>query len=295
MNEHVTVTDVLQARQPLVMITAYDQLSARIVDAAEADMILVGDSLGMVIQGHTNTLQVTLDEVIYHAKAVTRTKPKAMVIGDLPYLSYHVSRAETVRNAGRLVQEAGVDAVKLEGGRNRLTMVSSLIDAEIPVMGHLGLTPQSVNAFGGFKVQGKTKEAGKVIMEDALRLQDAGIFALVLECVPSELAQEITQSLDIPTIGIGAGQMNRRDSSRIAAVKAAEAAETYGWAEPRTVGSAVASDAFFPFADGLLAAAEAGATAIIQPGGSIRDDEVIAAANEKGLAMVFTGMRHFRH
>ena len=147
MNEHVTVTDVLQARQPLVMITAYDQLSARIVDAAEADMILVGDSLGMVIQGHTNTLQVTLDEVIYHAKAVTRTKPKAMVIGDLPYLSYHVSRAETVRNAGRLVQEAGVDAVKLEGGRNRLTMVSSLIDAEIPVMGHLGITPQSVNAF----------------------------------------------------------------------------------------------------------------------------------------------------
>ena len=189
----------------LVMLTAYDYWTAQMVDAAGADMILVGDSLGMVVQGQENTLSVTIDDMIYHCKAVTRGRQRALVIGDMPYLSYHISREETIRNAGRLVCEGLVDAVKLEGGTKRLPMISALLDAEIPVMGHLGLTPQSVHALGGFKVQGKSAAARDQLKADALALQEGGVFALVLECIPYDLAAEISELLSIPTIGIGAG------------------------------------------------------------------------------------------
>ena len=200
-----TIPQLMAANEKLTMLTAYDFWTAQLVDSAGADMILVGDSLGMVIQGQPNTLGVTVDEMIYHCKAVSRGCSEALVIGDMPYLSYHVSREETVRNAGRIVTEGKVDAVKLEGGRKRIPMIQALLDAEIPVMGHLGLTPQSVNALGGFKVQGKDTESGQRIKEDALALQETGVFAIVLECVPYELAAEITGLLSIPTIGIGAG------------------------------------------------------------------------------------------
>ncbi len=189
----------------LVMITAYDFHSSRLADEAGVDLILVGDSLGMVVQGRPDTLPVTLDDIVYHCRAVTRAQPKALVVADLPWLSYHVSLEDTIRNAGRCLQEGRAGCVKLEGGEKRLPAITAILDAEIPVMGHLGLTPQSVNTLGGFKVQGKTDEAAKGLIEDALRLQDAGVFALVLECVPSDVAASVTQALEIPTIGIGAG------------------------------------------------------------------------------------------
>jgi 3-methyl-2-oxobutanoate hydroxymethyltransferase len=190
---------------PLVMITAYDAPSARVVDDAEADMILVGDSLAMVVLGYDNTLQVTIDDMAHHVGAVARTKPRALVVGDLPWLSYHVSREETVRNAAALVR-AGAGAVKLEGGRKRLEAINAILDTEIPVMGHLGLTPQSVHALGGFKVQGKQLDAAKVIVDDAVALAEAGCFAIVLECVPDAVARMVTDAIEVPTIGIGAGR-----------------------------------------------------------------------------------------
>lgn len=190
---------------PLVMTTAYDAATARIADLGGADMILVGDSLGMVVLGREDTLKVTLDEMVHHTKAVTSQNPKALVVGDMPFLSYHVSREETVRNAGRLIQEGGAECVKIEGGRKRLRMIGALLDAEIPVMGHIGLTPQSVNAMGGFKVQGKVLEQAEALLGDAAALAEAGVFAIVLEGVPAELAGIITQDVDVPTIGIGAG------------------------------------------------------------------------------------------
>ncbi len=205
MKERISVPDVMNARDPLVMVTAYDAFSAEVAKRAAVDIILVGDSVGMVIQGQENTLNVTLEDIIYHAKAVNRSQPSALVVGDLPYLSYHISPSETIRNAGRLIQESGVDAVKLEGGQVRIPMVKALVSAEIPVMGHLGLTPQSVNRFGGFRVQAKSEQARNQLKLDALALQDAGVFAVVLECIPSDLAAEVTEILDIPTIGIGAG------------------------------------------------------------------------------------------
>lgn len=191
--------------EPLVMTTAYDAATARIADAAGVDLILVGDSLGMVVLGRDDTLQVTLEEMIHHTRAVTSQSPKALVVGDMPFLSYHVSREETVRNAGRLVVEGGAECVKIEGGRKRLRMISALLDAEIPVMGHLGLTPQSVNAMGGYRVQGKVREQAEELLADAAALAEAGVFALVLEGIPAELAQIITDDIDVPTIGIGAG------------------------------------------------------------------------------------------
>jgi 3-methyl-2-oxobutanoate hydroxymethyltransferase len=191
--------------EPLVMTTAYDAATARIADAAGVDLILVGDSLGMVVLGRDDTLQVTLDEMVHHTKAVTSQAPKALVVGDMPFLTYHVSREETVRNAGRLVVEGGAECVKIEGGRKRLRMISALLDAEIPVMGHLGLTPQSVNAMGGYRVQGKVREQAEELLADAAALAEAGVFALVLEGIPAELAQIITDDIDVPTIGIGAG------------------------------------------------------------------------------------------
>jgi 3-methyl-2-oxobutanoate hydroxymethyltransferase len=190
---------------PLVMVTAYDAPSARVVDAAGADMILVGDSLAMVVLGYDDTLQVTTDDMVHHIAAVARTKPRPLIVGDLPWLSYHVSREETVRNAAALVR-AGAGAVKLEGGRKRLDAVAAILDAEIPVMGHLGLTPQSIHSLGGFRVQGKQMESARAIVDDAVALAEAGCFALVLECVPDGVARMVTDAIDIPTIGIGAGR-----------------------------------------------------------------------------------------
>jgi 3-methyl-2-oxobutanoate hydroxymethyltransferase len=190
---------------PLVMVTAYDAPSARVVDAAGADMILVGDSLAMVVLGYDDTLQVTTDDMVHHIAAVARTKPRPLIVGDLPWLSYHVSREETVRNAAALVR-AGAGAVKLEGGRKRVDAVAAILDAEIPVMGHLGLTPQSIHALGGFRVQGKQLDSARAIVDDAIALAEAGCFALVLECVPDGVARMVTDAIDIPTIGIGAGR-----------------------------------------------------------------------------------------
>ena len=190
---------------PLVMVTAYDAPSARVVDAAGADMILVGDSLAMVVLGYDDTLQVTTDDMVHHVAAVARTKPRPLIVGDLPWLSYHVSREETVRNAAALVR-AGAGAVKLEGGRKRVDAVAAILDAEIPVMGHIGLTPQSTHALGGFRVQGKQLDSARAIVDDAIALAQAGCFAVVLECVPDGVARMVTDAIDIPTIGIGAGR-----------------------------------------------------------------------------------------
>lgn len=192
-------------RQPITMLTAYDYATAQAVDRAGIDSILVGDSVGMVVLGYANTLPVTMDEMIHHSKAVARGAQHALLIGDMPFLSYQVSIEDAVRNAGRFLQEAGMDAVKLEGGRERIGAVGAIVAAGIPVMGHLGLTPQSVHALGGFRTQGKTASAARRILEDALALEQAGCFSLVLEKVPARLAQAITERLEIPTIGIGAG------------------------------------------------------------------------------------------
>ena len=189
---------------PLVMVTAYDAPGARIADEAGVDLILVGDSLAMVVLGYEDTLQVTVDDMVHHVAAVARAKPRPMIIGDLPWMSYHVSVEETVRNSAALVR-AGAQAVKLEGGTKRLPMVQAILDAEIPVMGHIGLTPQSIHALGGFKVQGKQAAAAAALVEDAKALADAGCFSIVLEAVPDEVARMVTESVDVPTIGIGAG------------------------------------------------------------------------------------------
>jgi 3-methyl-2-oxobutanoate hydroxymethyltransferase len=204
----MTAPDVLARKgsdEPLVMVTAYDAPSARVVDAAGADMILVGDSLAMVVLGYADTLQVTTADMAHHVAAVARTNPRALVVGDLPWLSYHVSRDETVRNAATLIR-AGASAVKLEGGRKRIESVEAILDAEIPVMGHIGLTPQSIHALGGFKVQGKQLDAARKLVDDAVALADAGCFALVLEAVPDGVARMVTETVSIPTIGIGAGR-----------------------------------------------------------------------------------------
>jgi 3-methyl-2-oxobutanoate hydroxymethyltransferase len=189
----------------LRMITAYDAPSARIADAAGADIILVGDSLANVVLGRETTLTVTMDDMVHHTRAVAGTKPAALVVGDMPWMSYHVSVEETVRNAGRMIAEGGAEAVKLEGGRKRLPMIDAVLDAEIPVMGHLGLTPQSVHAMGGYRVQGKQIEAARELIADARALDEAGVFSIVLEGVPDVLAELITKEVGAPTIGIGAG------------------------------------------------------------------------------------------
>ena len=187
------------------MITAYDYTTACLLDEAGVDSLLVGDSLGMVMLGYENTLRVTMDEMIHHTKTVARGRKNALLIGDMPFLSYHVSMEETVKNAGRFIQEGMSEAVKLEGGRDVTDKIKAIVKAQIPVLGHLGLTPQSVNAFGGFKLQGKDIDSASRIIEDALLLQDAGAFGIVLECVPDALAELISKKLEIPTIGIGAG------------------------------------------------------------------------------------------
>lgn len=193
------------AAQRISMLTAYDYTTACLLDEAGVDCLLVGDSLGMVMLGYENTLSVTMEEMIHHSKAVARGTKRALLIGDMPFLSYHISTEEAVRNAGRFVQEGLVHAVKVEGGRDVIDKIKAILKAQIPVLGHLGLTPQSVNVFGGYKVQGKDIETARQLVDDALLLQDAGVFGIVLECVPTALAQMVTEKLDIPTIGIGAG------------------------------------------------------------------------------------------
>lgn len=207
MRDKVTVP-AIQARKggpKLTMVTAYDASSAHIADRAAADIILVGDSLATVMLGYDTTLPVTMDVMIHHTAAVARAKPSSLLVGDMPWLSYHVSVEETVRNAGRFLREGGAEAVKLEGGRKRLVMIEALLAAEIPVMGHLGLTPQSIHALGGYRVQGKNPEVASELLADARALAKVGVFAIVLEGIPDVLAELVTREVQVPTIGIGAG------------------------------------------------------------------------------------------
>ncbi|MEA4808951.1 3-methyl-2-oxobutanoate hydroxymethyltransferase, partial [Macellibacteroides fermentans] len=209
MTQKFTVKSFQEAKEnnrKISMLTAYDYSMAKMVDAAGIDSVLIGDSLGMVFQGHESTLPVTVDEIIYHTKAVARGVKNALIVADMPFLSYHISKEEAVRNAGRMIKEGGAEAVKIEGGALFTETIKAIVDAQIPVMGHIGLTPQSVNAFGGFKVQGKDEQSAKRLLEDAKLLEKAGVFAITLECIPDKLAQLITKSVSIPTIGIGAGK-----------------------------------------------------------------------------------------
>ncbi len=207
MKKVVSVLDILakKGKQPIVMVTSYDATMTRIVDDTDVDIILVGDSAANVMAGMDNTLGITMDQMVYHTRCVTRTRPKALVVADMPFISYQTCVPDAVRNAGRLLQEGWAQAVKLEGGQRVIEQVKAIVKADIPVMGHLGLTPQSVHAFGGFKVQAKGEEAARMLKENALLLQDAGAFSIVLECVPAAVAKDVTEALSIPTIGIGAG------------------------------------------------------------------------------------------
>lgn len=203
-----TITDLTakkQTGQKIAMLTAYDYFTASLLDEAGIDAILVGDSLGNVILGYDTTVPVTIDAMIHHVKAVSQGCKRALIIGDMPFLTYHTGIVDALRNAGRFLQEGGAQAVKIEGGKERADTVKAMVEAGIPVMGHLGLTPQSVFQLGGFKLQGKTEEAAEKMLEDALALEAAGAFSLVLEKVPASLAAKVTQNLRIPTIGIGGG------------------------------------------------------------------------------------------
>ena len=191
--------------QPITMLTAYDATFARLLDDSGIDVLLVGDSLGMVIQGQPNTLSVTVDDIVYHSRAVVRATRRAHVVADMPFMSYQTSLEEGLRNAGRLIKEGGAEAVKLEGGRRHVDLVRRLTEVGIPVMGHIGLTPQSIHSMGGYKIQGRKAAQARRLVEDALALQDAGIYSLVLEGIPQEVAQQISEVLAVPTIGIGAG------------------------------------------------------------------------------------------
>jgi len=204
----ITTSAILKMKregEKISMLTAYDYPTAAIIDEAGVDMILVGDSLGMVVLGYDSTLPVTMEDMLHHTKAVSRAVKRAMVIGDMPFMSYQVSAQEALRNAGRFMKEAGAHGVKLEGGREVAKAVRKITSSGIPLMGHLGLTPQSVHQLGGYKVQGKDEKTAARMMEDARILEEAGAFSLVLECVPAPLAGEISRALTIPTIGIGAG------------------------------------------------------------------------------------------
>ena len=192
-------------RRKIVCLTAYDYPTARLVDEAGVDIVLVGDSLGMVVLGYENTLPLTVDEMLHHTRAVRRGVRRALLVADMPYGSFHEDKNEAVRNAVRFVKEAGAEAVKIEGGERRMDLIAQLVEAEIPVMGHIGLTPQSMHAFGGFRVQGKTVEGAEQLLRDARAVEAAGAFSIVLESIPRELAARITAELRIPTIGIGAG------------------------------------------------------------------------------------------
>jgi 3-methyl-2-oxobutanoate hydroxymethyltransferase len=199
------IKEMKQRGDKIVMLTAYDYSTAKLVDQAGIPLILVGDSLGMVILGYESTIPVTMEEMLHHTKAVVRGAKQAMVIGDMPFMTYHISVEDALRNAARFIQEAGAQAVKLEGGVTVAEKVRRIVDCGIPVMGHIGLTPQSIHQFGGFKKQGKTPEAAARLLEDAKALEQAGAFAVVLETIPSDLGRLITDKISIPTIGIGAG------------------------------------------------------------------------------------------
>jgi 3-methyl-2-oxobutanoate hydroxymethyltransferase len=204
----ITITTLQEKklrREPITSLTAYDYASARLVDEAGIDIILVGDSLAQVMLGYENTLPVTVEEMLHHTRAVRRGVKRALLVGDMPFGSYHLDTEEALRNASRFIKEAGAEAVKVEGGERRAELVRHMVDAEIPVMGHIGLTPQSVNAMGGYKVQGKTLHDIEQLMRDAVALDRAGVFAMVLEGIPREVAAMITAEVSVPTIGIGAG------------------------------------------------------------------------------------------
>ena len=201
-------TAIIRARKggkKVTSVTAYDYPTAKLVDGADVDVILVGDSLGMVVLGYPDTTKVTLDDMVHHTLAVSRARPKALLVADLPFLTFGVSARDTILNAGRLIQEGGAEAVKLEGGVRVKDEIRAVVDSQIPVMGHVGLTPQSVHQFGGFKVQGKTDEGADQVLRDAVAVQEGGAFSLVLEGIPAPLGARVTREVDIPTIGIGAG------------------------------------------------------------------------------------------
>jgi 3-methyl-2-oxobutanoate hydroxymethyltransferase len=199
------IKDMKQKGEKISMLTAYDYSTAKIVDEAGVPMILVGDSLGMVVLGYESTIPVTMEEMLHHTKAVVRGTSQALVIGDMPFMTYHISVDDAVRNAGRFIQEAGAQAVKLEGGVTVAEKVKRIVECGIPVMGHIGLTPQSIHQLGGFKVQGRSQEAAVKMLDDAKALEQAGVFSIVLETVPAPLATLITEKVSVPTIGIGAG------------------------------------------------------------------------------------------
>jgi 3-methyl-2-oxobutanoate hydroxymethyltransferase len=208
MGDKITVPHILKMKQrgeKITCLTAYDYATARILDEAGVEMLLVGDSLGCVVQGNSNTLAVTMEEMIYHTRAVVRGRKRALVIGDMPFMSYQLNKEQALQNAGRFLKEAGAEAVKLEGGVTMLETIRAIVNAGIPVMGHVGLTPQSVHQFGGYKVQGRDANRRAMVLRDALAVEEGGAFAVVLEGMPVDLAQEITERLAIPTIGIGAG------------------------------------------------------------------------------------------
>lgn len=207
MRKKITIPEIVQMKQEgrkVTVLTAYDYPTARLVDEGGVDAILVGDSAGVVFSGHENTLPVTMDEMLYHVKAVVRARPKALVVADMPFMACQYGELEALKNCGRMLQEGGAEAVKIEGGSNMAAIIRAVTEMDIPVMGHVGLTPQSVHRMGGYKVQGRKDEAERII-EDARAVQEAGAFAVVLEGIPSKLAARITEQLAIPTIGIGAG------------------------------------------------------------------------------------------
>jgi len=200
-----TLLDMKRRGEKIAVLTAYDCPTARLQDRAGVDVILVGDSVGMVVLGYENTLPVTVDDMVHHVKAVARARPRALVVGDMPFMSYQAGVADAVRSAGRLVKEGGAEAVKVEGGRRMEAAVRGILDAAIPVMGHVGLTPQSVHQFGGYRVQGRDADAADALVDDAKFLEQCGCFSIVVEGVPAGVAERITRSLSIPTVGIGAG------------------------------------------------------------------------------------------
>lgn len=204
----VTILDLQEKKnrgEPITMLTAYDYPTALLVDRAGIDIILVGDSLAMVVLGHENTVAVTMEEMLHHCRAVSKGAKYALLVGDMPFMSYQCSAPQAIENAGRFLKEAGMDVVKLEGGRDVAPIVKAIVTAGIPVMGHIGLTPQTISKLGGFKVQGKSIEAARRLIDDALALEDAGCFSIILEAIPDRVAQLITERVKVPTIGIGAG------------------------------------------------------------------------------------------
>lgn len=204
----VTVPSIKEKKirkEKIVMVAAYDYPSAKICDSAGVDIILVGDSLAMVVQGNEDTLSVTLSQMVYHTQIVSKAVKRALVVSDMPFLTYHSGIKDAIMNCGKCIKEGKAQAVKLEGGKKRSKLIKKIVESEIPVMGHIGLTPQSVHHIGGFKVQGKDKESIKQLLEDAVALEEAGVFSIVLECIPSEVAKEITNTVNVPTIGIGSG------------------------------------------------------------------------------------------